>query len=82
MTIQSTSVVDNALLNAFKIVPVVPTPSPSAPPLAFNFPQIKTGIINYQVGYYPASLQPTVMNWVAHHFDFVIGGSLDPRSYR
>jgi hypothetical protein len=46
-----------------------------------NFTHIKAAIINYQVGYYPANLQPPIMNWVAHRFDFVIGGSLDPRTY-
>jgi Malectin domain len=86
ITIQFVSVTDNAMLNALEIVPQPVTPSPSPSPVNSatgntNFPQIKTGIINYQAQYYSTSFQPTVMNWVSHRFDFVIGGSLDPRPY-
>ena len=55
------------------------TPFPSY--ASSNQRHIKTGVLAYQMGAYSTSLRPTIMSWLAQRFDFVIGGSVDPRPY-
>ena len=60
---------------------LIPTISQDETSSSSNFGHIKTAIIDYAIAGYATSLQPTIMSWMAQRYDFVIGGSVDPRPY-